>query len=288
MQKKKKKKSESGVLVLGSVLVLVRLVFLLFLAFVLLAASAHARSLPACPPPSRRQNSVQDEPRSPLAHRPLFDWEKSLVKHVNGELSIRWSTSSEEAAAAATAAARPTLSGAVGDNVEGGGGRGGGGVGVVGGGGWTSGRRGRLKVPLAQIEDDGCCAPLDGVGVGTGGRGGNNGSGGGSGGGGGGGGSRCGVKSLQPKNPEAVPECLLGALLPPVRLSCLPLAFTPPKGGGGHPMGAGLVDVEGFATFGISEAGEVEVGAGVGVGVEGQEESGGMHALEGGWAVSVG
>ncbi|CAN0581487.1 unnamed protein product, partial [Ectocarpus sp. 12 AP-2014] len=53
-------------------------------------------------PEGRSSGQDEDEPRSPLSLRPLFDWEKSLASHILEELSLRWSTAREEALAAAS------------------------------------------------------------------------------------------------------------------------------------------------------------------------------------------
>ncbi|CAN0562254.1 unnamed protein product, partial [Ectocarpus sp. 12 AP-2014] len=53
-------------------------------------------------PEGRSSGRDEDEPRSPLSLRPLFDWEKSLASHILEELSLRWSTAREEALAAAS------------------------------------------------------------------------------------------------------------------------------------------------------------------------------------------
>lgn len=197
---------------------------------------------------------------------------------------MRWSTTPPEdstaSAAVTNATASPPSSSSSSSGVpskysSGGHGR------VAGGrGDWTAGRRGALRVALDQLGDDGCCRVVGGVagggkkgGVALGGR---------SGGGGGwgmGGGVRGAGGSLAPRrHPEAVPECLLGALLPPVRLTCLPCVFTPGKGGR-KPLGS---EVQGFPKVGITEAGEVEV-----KGMEMEGGHGGGDGWEGGWAVSA-
>lgn len=84
---------------------------------------------------------------------------------------------------------------------------------------------------------------------------------------------------------RAVPSCLMGALLPPVRLTCLPFAYTPAAKNGSDSgkmdqsarRGQGLLDPAVFPSLSVTEAGKVEV-----VGMEGL--GGGM---EGAWAVST-
>lgn len=171
---------------------------------------------------------------------------------------MRWSTTPKDnTALTAAAAASPSSSGV--PSISSGHGR-------EGRGDWTAGRRGVLRVALDQLGDDGCCreaAKEKGVARGRS--------------GGGGGGDRGGGRSLAPRrHPEAVPACLLGALMPPVRLTCLPCVFTPSKSGKKKPSG---LEVQGFPKVGISQAGEVEMqGMMVGRGEEG---------WEGGWAVST-
>lgn len=118
---------------------------------------------------------------------------------------------------------------------------------------------------LDQLGDDGCCreAARD-KGVALGGRS-------------GGGGDRGVGRSLAPRrHPEAVPACLLGALMPPVRLTCLPCVFTPSKSGKKKSSG---LEVQGFPKVGISQAEEVEV--------QGMMVGRGKEGWEGGWAVSM-
>lgn len=120
---------------------------------------------------------------------------------------------------------------------------------------------------MEQIADDGSSRVL-----GSEGGGGGRGVGGGRLSGGGGAGP-----VRPPRHPEAVPECLLGALLPPVRLSCVPFGFSPPGSakGGGSSSGRRLFGAEGFPRVGINEAGQPEV------------DGGAADGVEGGWAVST-
>ena len=206
------------------------------------------------------QSTGSDEPRSPLSLRPLFEWEKSLASHLLDEVSLRWSTSRDEAAAAAAAATTtavgPPVSGALTQHEEGPAGTDGGGA---EGGSWKPGRRGRVRIALDQIGDDGGCRLLGASGGGSGGKGSVGGRGSGP--------------LHPPRHPEAVPECLLGALLPPVRLSCVPFAF---DAGGKGGASKGLVDAGRFPRIGVSEAGQVQL--------DGTAE--GLVGVEGEWAVS--
>lgn len=196
---------------------------------------------------------AQDELRSPVALRPLSPWEKSLRKHLRRETSLLWSTSL--AKAQSEAAGR-------------------------GGEGCISWRRGRVCVAIDQIGDDGRCLERRDVG-------------------GRGGGSKRGTGTMAKtatasgvprstgrdvgvsriamrRHPEAVPACLLGALLPPVRLTCLPLALGPGKsaGGGSSSVRSGCFNVKDFSKATIEGTGEVEI-----VGLK-------VDEVEGGWAVS--
>lgn len=189
------------------------------------------------------QSTAPEEPRSPLSLRPLFEWEKSLAKHLVDELSLRWSTARDEAVLAAAAASSPDegatpAAAAAGE-----------------GGVWKSGRRGRVRIALDQIGDDGSCR-LSGAHTGGGG----------------------GDLIRPPRHPEAVPACLLGALLPPVRLSCVPFAFAAGAGAGPGAAKGGLGD-EGFPRVSMNEAGRLEVDGRTG---------GELGRVEGGWAVSGG
>ncbi|CAN0434161.1 unnamed protein product, partial [Ectocarpus fasciculatus] len=204
------------------------------------------------PPLQKSSGQDEDEPRSPLSLRPLFDWEKSLASHILEELSLRWSTAREEALSAASlGAATGGGGGDVPDNPSIG-------EGTAAGGGednWRSGRRGCVRIALDQVGEDGSCHRSSSSSVAGGAAA--------AAGGGGRGASR-------PRHPEAVPECLLGVLLPPVRLSCLPGAFVPSvpsvAGGGGGGVGWSAGDAkglfgaeEGYPRVEIDEAGRVEV-----------------------------
>ncbi|CAN0121174.1 unnamed protein product, partial [Hapterophycus canaliculatus] len=200
-----------------------------------------------------------DEPRSPLSLRPLFEWEKLLARHLLDELSLRWCTGREEALAAAAAAAAipppgagvpsPTsAAAAAAEAAEAGTSQKG--PGCV----WKSGRRGRVRIALDQIGDDGGCLLSQ--------------------------------ASRRSRHPEAVPECLLGALLPPVRLSCLPFvpaAFAAGGSGGAKEGGSvevvssGVSGADGFSRVGISENGRVD----------GEGAVAGVGGAEGAWAAKT-
>lgn len=87
--------------------------------------------------------------------------------------------------------------------------------------------------------------------------------------------------SRSPTNePQVIPACLMGGLLPPVRLTCLPFAYIPPsrngsKAGRAQEVGVAALDIEAFPKLSVSEAGEVDV---IGKGFGGD--------VEGAWAVS--
>lgn len=198
---------------------------------------------------------VQDELRSPVALRPLSPWEKSLRKHLHRETSLLWSTSLAKAKAESAAAGR------VGE-------------------GCISWRRGRVCVAIDQIGDDGrCLERRDGGALGGGSRTGTGATAKTASGsavtrstGRGAGVSR--IASRQ--HPEAVPACLLGALLPPVRLTCVPLALGSGKsaGGGSSNIRSGCFNMEDFSKAAVEGRGDVEI-----VGLE-------VDEVEGGWAVS--
>lgn len=128
---------------------------------------------------------------------------------------------------------------------------------VAAGGAFTSGRRGILAVALDQLGDDGY---------------------------------QRGAPSQQLQLPGAVPACLMGTLLPPVRLTCLPFSFTDPSrmavagapavlgGVGGSGGGEGGTDrFKGFPKLGNTAISEVEVD---------REAAGdGLEGIEGAWAV---
>lgn len=80
-----------------------------------------------------RQGKDDDEPRSPIAVRALYEWEKSLLEHLHRELCIRW----------ATEPASILVEG----GVETGGDK---------GNPWASGRRGVVAMSLDRLDDDGC------------------------------------------------------------------------------------------------------------------------------------
>lgn len=234
------------------------------------------------------QNESDDQLRSPLALRPLFEWEKCLSEHLCEQLALRWSTSSDDAerATRVSSASSSSSSGVASGGVESAGGpdkdRSACSNDGIGGGILSGSRRGSVTFALDQIDDDGCCVSAAPGVV----RKPN--SGGGGGGGGGVGSGYGGNLALpqprrqqrhqrhQPRHPQAVPECLLGALLPPVRLTCLPVAVMPTKGGG-KPPGVGLYDDEGFPQVRITEAGGIQVEGG---------EAEGADGVEGAWAVS--
>lgn len=188
-----------------------------------------------------------------MALRPLSPWEKSLRKHLRRETSLLWSTSLAKAESEAT--------GRVGE-------------------GCISWRRGRVCIAIDQIGDDGrCLERRDGDGLG--------------------GGSRRGTgatakapmgssvtrstgkgssvsRIASRRHPEAVPTCLLGALLPPVRLTCVPLALGSGKstGGGSSNVRSGCFNVEDFSKATVQGTGDIEI-----LGLE-------VDGVEGGWAVS--
>lgn len=79
------------------------------------------------------QGKDNDEPRSPIAVRSLYEWEKSLLEHLRRELFVRWATEPSSLL------------------VEGG-------VETEGdkGNPWASGRRGVVATSLDRLDDDGC------------------------------------------------------------------------------------------------------------------------------------
>ncbi|CAM9833903.1 unnamed protein product [Scytosiphon promiscuus] len=199
------------------------------------------------------ESPADDEVRSPLSLRPLFEWEKSLANHLLEELSLRWCTAREEALSAAAASVPPPGADTPGPPSEGGAAAAPEPEEQDGGSGWKPGRRGRVSIALDQIGDDGGC--------------------------------RLSPPVRRSRHPDAVPECLFGALLPPVRLSCLPFvpaAFAGSVGGvkAGVSMEAvskGMSGPEGFPGVGMSEGGLVEVDGG----------QAGVDGAEGAWAAKT-